>query len=654
MTFATPSSGLVPNPPPPAPFLPPSMHEWDLLFQLVFDEFFSPSASGLVKEAPSPIESIGSPSSTTVDQDAPSLNALTRSYWIEAMQEELHEFKCLEVWELVPHPDKVMVITLKWIYKVKLDESGGILINKAILVARGYLQEERIDFEESFALVARLEVVWIFLAFAAYMNMIVYKMDVKTEFLNGILRKEFYVSHPDGFVDPDNPNHVYRLKKVLYGLKHTPHAWYDLLSSFLLSQGISKGLQISQSPKGIFLNQSKYTLESLKKYEIESCDPVDTPMVEKSQLDEGTHGKAVDPTHYRVMVGTLIYLTSSRPDLVYDVYAGHVGGQDTRHITSGSMQLLGDRLISLYQRASGEWSHRALLCQNRISIDEHLHQGSIIMSYITGQQTKLDLKLIPKEKRLEIGKCNGRINPGKKQREPTFQVILDALALTSCYSAFLTTSDVPKVYMLQFWDSIHKDIFQIFPRVHGQNIDDFPLMKILCLSSKNLVILGKSRQSLMLLLIRFINLGELLPLSSTEVYLERQLEDFTYQIDNRDKTVSKRNKINMHTSKDDYLINTLRFVSVKEESKIYGARLPKSMTSPKMRESKAYKTYLSYATGATPLKRAQRIKKPASPKLTTVLVSPKEPTKKNLLMMKMKPILNQRLKIKMKVVKIKE
>ncbi|GKF72645.1 retrovirus-related pol polyprotein from transposon TNT 1-94, partial [Tanacetum coccineum] len=109
------------------------------------------------------------------------------------------------------------------------------------MVAHGYRHEEGIDFEESFAPVARLEVVRIFLAFAAHMNMIVSQMDVKTSFLNGILREEVYVSQLDGFTDPDNPNHVYRLKKALYGLKQAPHAWYDLLSSFLLSQGFSKG-----------------------------------------------------------------------------------------------------------------------------------------------------------------------------------------------------------------------------------------------------------------------------------------------------------------------------------------------------------------------------------------------------------------------------
>ncbi|GKF45843.1 retrovirus-related pol polyprotein from transposon TNT 1-94 [Tanacetum coccineum] len=158
------------------------------------------------------------------------------------MQEELYEFERLEVWELVPRPDKAMVNTLKWIYMVKLDELGGILKNKARLVSRGYRQEEGIDFVESFALVARLDAIRILLAYAAHMNMIVYQMDVKTTFLNCILREEIYASQPDGFIDKDNPNHVYKLKKALYWLKQAPRAWYDLLSKFLLSQKFSKGI----------------------------------------------------------------------------------------------------------------------------------------------------------------------------------------------------------------------------------------------------------------------------------------------------------------------------------------------------------------------------------------------------------------------------
>ncbi|GJT30922.1 retrovirus-related pol polyprotein from transposon TNT 1-94 [Tanacetum coccineum] len=166
--------------------------------------------------------------------------AMTEPSWIDAMQEEIHEFERLEVWELVPCPDKVFLIKLKWIYKVKTDEFGGVLKNKARLVAQGFRQEEGIDFEESFVPVARIEAIRIFVANAAYKNMTIYQMDVKTAFLNGELKEEVYVSQPEGFVDQDNPSHVYKLKKALYGLKQAPRAWYDMLSSFLISQQFSK------------------------------------------------------------------------------------------------------------------------------------------------------------------------------------------------------------------------------------------------------------------------------------------------------------------------------------------------------------------------------------------------------------------------------
>ncbi|GKF22355.1 retrovirus-related pol polyprotein from transposon TNT 1-94, partial [Tanacetum coccineum] len=143
--------------------------------------------------------------------------------------------------ELLPRPDYVMIIALKWIYKVKLDEYGDVLKNKARLAAKGYRQEEGIDFEESFASVARIEAIRIFIANAASKNMTIYQMDVKTAFLNEELKEEVYVSQPEGFVDPDHPTHVYHLKKALYGLKQSPQAWYDTLSRFLLVNKFSKG-----------------------------------------------------------------------------------------------------------------------------------------------------------------------------------------------------------------------------------------------------------------------------------------------------------------------------------------------------------------------------------------------------------------------------
>ncbi|GKF43804.1 retrovirus-related pol polyprotein from transposon TNT 1-94, partial [Tanacetum coccineum] len=139
------------------------------------------------------------------------------------MQDKIYKFDRLDVWELVPPPDYAMIIALKWIYKVKLDEYGDVLKNKARLVAKGYRQEG-LDFEESFALVARLETIRIFLANAASKNMTVYQMDVKTAFINDELKEVVYVSQHEGFVDLDRPHHVYHLKKALYGLKQAPQA----------------------------------------------------------------------------------------------------------------------------------------------------------------------------------------------------------------------------------------------------------------------------------------------------------------------------------------------------------------------------------------------------------------------------------------------
>nr|GFC48792.1 copia protein [Tanacetum cinerariifolium] len=165
---------------------------------------------------------------------------VTKDCSFQAMQDEIHEFDRLQVWELVPQPDNVIIIALKWIYKGKIDEYSD-LKNKARLVAKGYLQEEGIDFEESFSPVARIETIGIFIANAASKNMNIYQMDVKTVFLNDELKEEVYISQPEGFVDPDHLTYVYRLKKTLYGLKQAPRAWYDTMSKFLLDKKFSKG-----------------------------------------------------------------------------------------------------------------------------------------------------------------------------------------------------------------------------------------------------------------------------------------------------------------------------------------------------------------------------------------------------------------------------
>nr|GEZ54903.1 hypothetical protein [Tanacetum cinerariifolium] len=221
-------------------------------------------------------------------------------------------------------------------------------------MSKGYAQEEGIDFEESFASVARLEAVRIFIAYAAHKSFLIFQMDVKTTFLNCPLKEEVYVAQPDGFVDPDHPEKVYRLRKALYGLNQAPRAWYDKFLKFLTSKGFTKGLQIHQSPSGIFINQAKYTLEILYKHGMDKGQSIGTPMATKPKLDADLSGNPVDQTDYRSKIGSLMYLTSSRLDIVQAGSsleltafsdADHVGCIDSRKSTSGGIQFLGDKLV---------------------------------------------------------------------------------------------------------------------------------------------------------------------------------------------------------------------------------------------------------------------------------------------------------------------
>nr|GEV81530.1 retrovirus-related Pol polyprotein from transposon TNT 1-94 [Tanacetum cinerariifolium] len=181
------------------------------------------------------VNPFASPSTSNVKE------AMTDPAWIDSMQEELLHFKRLDVWVLVPASDNISPLTLKWLFKNKHDEEQTVIRNKSRLVVRGYRQEEGIDFEESVAMVARMEAIRIFLAYDAHKSFLVFQMDVKTAFLHGSLKEDVYVCQPVGFIDADHPNHVYKLKKALYGLKQAPRAWYDELSKFLLQNHFFKG-----------------------------------------------------------------------------------------------------------------------------------------------------------------------------------------------------------------------------------------------------------------------------------------------------------------------------------------------------------------------------------------------------------------------------
>ena len=302
--------------------------------------------------------------------------ALKEPSWVEAMQEELLQFERLGVWKLVDLPKGEKKIGTRWVLKCKKDDRGVIVRNKARLVVQGFRQIEGIDYNEVYAPVARLEAIRIFLSYASNQNFKVYQLDVKSAFLYGKIQEKVYVSQPPGFEDPVHPEKAYLLDKALYGLHQAPRAWYETLSTHLLNNGFRRGvidctlfikesgddilmvqvyvddiifgsnneklvkefeevmktkfemsqmgeltyflgLQVDQMSTGTFLHQTKYVGEILSRFSMSDVKPAGTPLAVNLGRMPDEKGETVDPTLYRAMIGSLMYLTASRPDIMF-------------------------------------------------------------------------------------------------------------------------------------------------------------------------------------------------------------------------------------------------------------------------------------------------------------------------------------------------
>jgi hypothetical protein len=301
-------------------------------------------------------------------------DALRDLDWVLAMQEALNNFTRNEVWHLVPRPNQNVVGTI-WVFHKKQDEHGVVTRNKAWHVAKGYSQVESLDFGETYAPIARLESIRILLAYVTYHGFKLYQMDVKSAFLNGPIKEEVYVEQPSGFEDSEYPNHVYKLSKALYGLKQAPRAWYECLRDFLITNGFKAGkadptlftktiakdlfvcqiyvddikfgstnkstceefsrimiqkfemsmmgelkyflgFQVKQLQDGTFISQTKYIQDILNKFGMKDTKAIKTPMGTNGHLDLDTRGKSVDQKLYQSMIGSLLYLCASRPDIM--------------------------------------------------------------------------------------------------------------------------------------------------------------------------------------------------------------------------------------------------------------------------------------------------------------------------------------------------
>eukprot|EP00253_Pinus_taeda_P025894 PITA_25894 len=248
------------------------------------------------------------------------------------MNEELEQIEKNNTWELVPRPNKNFIGT-KWIFKNKLNENGDVIRNKARLVCKGYAQQEGIEFEETFAPVARLEAIRMFLALSSFQKFKVYQMDVKFAFLNGDLEEEVYIEQPDVFILGNDPKLVFKLMKALYGLKQAPRACNkeamnqnfalvmkkEFEMSLLGELTYFLGLQVQQNKGSTFLSQTKYLKQILKKYGMEDSKPVCTPMVTRCSLSANHDSIVVHQPTYRSMIGSLLYLIGTRPDIMHVV-----------------------------------------------------------------------------------------------------------------------------------------------------------------------------------------------------------------------------------------------------------------------------------------------------------------------------------------------
>nr|GEV61937.1 putative ribonuclease H-like domain-containing protein [Tanacetum cinerariifolium] len=327
------------------------------------------------------VNTVGPSINTTSTSVNPKVNqALKDLSWIEAMQDELLQFKLQQVWTLVDLSYGKRAIETKWIYRNKKDERDIVVRNKARLVAQGHTQEEGIDYDEVFTLVARIEAIGLFLAYASFKDFVVYQMDVKSAFLYGKIKEEVYVCQPLGFEDPEFPDRVYKVEKALYGLYQAPRAWYKTLSTYLLDNGFYRGqidktlfikrvkgdillvqvyvddiifgstrkeictefekmmhkkfqmssmgeltfflgLQVTQKDDEIFISQYKYVDEILKKFSFSTIKTASTPIETSKPLLKDENAEDVNVHLYTSMIGSLMYLTSLRPDIMFVVYA---------------------------------------------------------------------------------------------------------------------------------------------------------------------------------------------------------------------------------------------------------------------------------------------------------------------------------------------
>nr|GEU37885.1 hypothetical protein [Tanacetum cinerariifolium] len=435
--------------------------------------------------------------------------------WIEAIQEELLQFKLQKVWVLVDLPDGKTDIGTKWIFRNKKDERGIVVRNKARLVAQGHTQEEGIDYEEVFAPVARIKAIRLFLAYASFMGFMVYQMDVKSAFLYGTIKEEVYVCQPPKFEDLDHPEKVYKVVKALYGLHQAPRAWYETLANYLLENDLCKafeklikdkfqmssmdeltfflGLQVKQEPDGIFISQDKYVAEILKKVRLTDRKSASTPIDTEKLLLKDPDAKRI----FRYLKGKLHlglwYPKDSPFNLVAYSDNDYIGASLDRKSTIGRCQFLGCRLIFWQCKKQSVVATSSTEADMK-SLERNVHITNILSAgYITTPQMVLNSPCLTHIKNwlvhikrslswlVQKQTALGQTTTGKEISNPFmadasegFNQIIDFLNASSIKYALIVNPNINVSVIKQFWSSVTvkkvNDVQRLQPLVDSKKV----------------------------------------------------------------------------------------------------------------------------------------------------------------------------------------
>nr|GEW32299.1 hypothetical protein [Tanacetum cinerariifolium] len=387
-------------------------------------------------------------------------------------------------------------IGTKWVYRNKKDERGVVVRNKARLVALAYRQEEGIESDEVFAPVARIEAIRIFLAFASFMGFIVYQMDVKSAFLYGTIDEEVYVTQPLGFVDPKYPKKVYKVVKALYGLHQAPKAWYATLSTFLLKNGyrrgtIDKTLFIKKDKKdimlvklkedGIFISHDKYVAEILKKFDFISVKTASTLIKTQKPLSNDEEAADVDVHLYRSMIGSLMYLTASWPDIMFATYAcfrvssfdleaysnnDYAGANLDRKSTTREAEYV----ATANCRGQVLWIQNQMLDYRHHFIRDAYEKKLIQVLKIHTNDNVADLLTKAFDvsrlgKKMQFGLVLGALNE-KIEGNSKFHEIVDFLTSSMIHHALIASPTIYTSYIEQFWNTASSQTINDEKQIH--------------------------------------------------------------------------------------------------------------------------------------------------------------------------------------------